>query len=141
MGAYLSQITYMIYKNKKKYLITALFIFSVFLFGNFCFAGILPSDTAKEAATQAAKVGVPGGFNTGLDIFGIIQIIIKVLLGLLGIIFLILIIFAGYNWMTAAGEEEKVKKATDTIKRAVIGLIIIVCAYLITIFVFNKLPN
>ena len=72
---------------------------------------------------------------------GIVAIAIKAFLGLLGIIFLVLIIYAGYEWMTAQGDEEKVTKAKDTLSRAVIGLIIIIAAYSITYFVFNALPG
>ena len=60
-------------------------------------------------------------------------------LALVGVIFLILMIYAGYNWMTARGEEEKVEKAKDTITRAFIGLIIVVGAYAIWKFVFASL--
>ena len=67
--------------------------------------------------------------------------VVAVFLGLLGIIFIILIIYAGYNWMTAGGNEEKVKKAQDTLKRAIIGLIIIVSAYAIWKFIFEWLVN
>ena len=60
-------------------------------------------------------------------------------LSLIGVIFLILMIYAGYNWMTAQGEEEKVEKAKDTLTRAIIGLIIVVGAYAIWNFIFNSL--
>jgi hypothetical protein len=43
----------------------------------------------------------------------------------------ILIIYAGYNWMTAAGDSDKVDKAKDTIKTSVMGLILIVSAFAI----------
>ena len=33
-------------------------------------------------------------------------------------------LYAGYHWMTARGEEEKVEKAKDTIQRAIVGIII-----------------
>ncbi len=48
-------------------------------------------------------------------------------------------LYAGYNWMTAQGEEEKVTKAKDTLKRAIVGLIIIVASYAISIFVMSRL--
>lgn len=70
-----------------------------------------------------------------------VGMIIKAFLGVLGMIFIILLIIAGFNWMTAAGEEEKIKKATATIRTAIIGLLIIVAAYSITYFVFDNLPN
>jgi len=60
-------------------------------------------------------------------------------LSILGAIFVILIIYAGYNWMTASGEEQKVEKAKDTIRRAIIGLIITVSASAIWTFVSQYL--
>ena len=71
------------------------------------------------------------------DIYVTIAIVINTFLGFLGIIFVILIIYAGFNYMTAAGEEEKVRTAMATIRRAIIGLIIIVSAYGITSLVIN----
>jgi len=82
--------------------------------------------------------GKPTGNNS---LGGIVATAIQAFLGLLGIIFLVLIIYAGFNWMTAQGEEEKVTKAKETLQRAVIGLIIIIAAYSITYFVFNALPS
>jgi len=69
----------------------------------------------------------------------IVGIVIQAFLGLLGVIFLVLIIYAGFNWMTAQGEEEKVNKAKDTLQRAVIGLIITTAAYAISVWVLAKL--
>lgn len=66
--------------------------------------------------------------------------IIQAALALLGIIFLIIIVFAGYRWMTASGNEEQVKKAQDAIKRGIIGLVIVILAYAIMVFVFTQLP-
>jgi len=58
----------------------------------------------------------------------------------LSLIFIVLILYAGYNWMTAGGEEKKVEDAKGTITRAIIGLVIIIAAFAITYFVFNALP-
>ena len=63
--------------------------------------------------------------------------IIKVVLGLLGTIFVILMIYAGILWMTAGGNDTQVKKAQNIIQRAVIGLIIVVLAYAITYFILK----
>ena len=67
--------------------------------------------------------------------------IIKVVLSLLGFIFVILMIYAGILWMTAAGNEKQVQKAKDIVSRAAIGLIIVVSAYAITYFIFANLPG
>ena len=100
---------------------------------------------AQENPLDVLKnFGVGAGYNTanssqGLGI--IIAQVITAFLGLLGIIFVILIIMAGYKWMTAGGSAEDVKKAQDTIKRAIIGLIIVFAAYAITYFVFSSLGS
>ena len=66
-------------------------------------------------------------------------LIVGIFLSLIGIIFLLLMIFAGYNWMTAQGEEEKVSKAKDTIARSIIGLIIVLGSYAVWKFIFSRL--
>jgi len=50
-------------------------------------------------------------------------------------------VYAGYNWMVARGEEEKVTIAKDTIKRAIIGLVITVSSYAIWNFIFSNFIN
>jgi len=65
--------------------------------------------------------------------------IIKVVLGFLGVIFIVLIIYAGFLWMTSAGNEEKVTKAKQIMVAAVIGTAIVLAAYALTFFVIDKL--
>ena len=60
---------------------------------------------------------------------------IIVAMGLLGVGFLILAIYAGILWMTARGEPKDVKKAKDILTAAVVGLIITASAYSLTEFV------
>jgi len=67
--------------------------------------------------------------------------VIRVFLGLLGTIFVVLIILAGYNWLTAAGEKGKVERAQTTMRTAIIGLVIITAAYAITYWIFARLPD
>ena len=61
--------------------------------------------------------------------------IINIALGLLGIIAVVLIVYAGFKWMTSAGNEEAVGSAKKTLIAAVIGLVIILSAYIIANFV------
>ena len=70
----------------------------------------------------------------------LIGLIIRAALGVVGSLALAVFIYGGLVWMTAAGNEDKVAKAKDTIKRAIIGLIIIIAAYSITYFVFKYMP-
>ena len=98
-----------------------------------------PDDIIRSMDDAGRKSGFSVGAQDQLPTM--IATIIKAGLGLLGIIFIVLLVLAGFNWMTAAGDEEKVTKAKNTITRAVIGLIIIIAAYAITVFVFKNLPG
>lgn len=66
--------------------------------------------------------------------------LINPVLGLLGMVFMVLIIYAGVLWMTAAGNEEKVAKAKKIIYTATVGLVIVTFAYVISeLIIFNLL--
>lgn len=65
--------------------------------------------------------------------------IIRVALGFLGILALAIILYGGFIWMTAAGNEERLAKAKKILTSAAIGLLIIIFAFGITQFVLNKL--
>ncbi|MFA6534213.1 MAG: hypothetical protein WCT37_03505 [Patescibacteria group bacterium] len=75
------------------------------------------------------------------DLPFIITSLIRTFLTLLGTIFLVLVIYAGFRWMTAAGNEEQVTEAKDLMRNAVIGLGIILLAYAITTFVFMAISG
>jgi len=67
----------------------------------------------------------------------IISNAIYIVLGFLGILFMGFIMYGGIIWMTADGNEQKVKKANDTIMSSLFGLIIILAAYALTYFLIN----
>jgi len=100
---------------------------------------VLAKPLQGSVRTQDAAFLAEAGF-TSSSVGDVAALAIEAFLGLLAIIFIILILYAGFNWMTAAGDEQKVTKAKDTIYRAVIGLIITLAAFSITYFVFNALP-
>lgn len=90
-----------------------------------------------QSAEQAAITAQAAGITGESDLITIIGRIINVFLGLLGIVFLVLLLYAGYLWMTSAGDPEKVKKAQDIIRNAIIGLVIIASAWAITSFILS----
>jgi hypothetical protein len=71
----------------------------------------------------------------------VVILVIKGALGLVAIIFFVMIVVSGFKWMTAGGNEETVTKAKNNIRNAVIGLIVIIFAYMITSFVLNIILN
>ncbi len=80
--------------------------------------------------------------NIGLsdtDPRDVVANVITVVLGFLGTIAVVLIIVAGFQWMTAAGSEDKIAKAKKIMTAAVIGLVIVLMAYALSTFVINAI--
>jgi len=77
----------------------------------------------------------------GDDPFEIIAKLVNIALGLLGIVFFLLLLFAGWKWMTARGDTGKTEEATKLITQAVVGLIIILSAKAISTFAIEQLVN
>ncbi len=64
--------------------------------------------------------------------------IVQPLLAIVGTLFLLLIIYAGLLWMTAGGVTARVEKAKNILVHSVVGLVIIVAAYSVTIFILES---
>ncbi len=108
--------------------------------------GLLPSlvilkasgvdDALSGLSSSASTAGLS---STSLNAPQLIGKIIAVVLGFTGTIFFILVVWAGLTWMTAAGNEESIKKAQSILKTAIIGLVIVLSAYAITKFIGSSL--
>lgn len=77
----------------------------------------------------------------GGNLIVIVGRIINIVLGLLGIIALGVMIYGGYQWMTAAGDEDQIQSAKDTIINGTIGLAIILSAFAIVSFILNQFSS
>ncbi len=126
-------------KNKKIFLVLSNFfiVLLVFLFlGNSVLAG-------KEKALTGMKTTAGTLYDvTSTDTPAvIIGKIIAAALSFLGVIFFILMIYGGFIWMTARGNDQEAQKAKDLITNAIIGLVIVLAAYAITLFVASSLGS
>ncbi|MFH1230999.1 MAG: Ig-like domain-containing protein, partial [Planctomycetota bacterium] len=65
--------------------------------------------------------------------------IINVVLGFLGVIAVLLILYAGFIWMTSQGNSEKIQRAKLILISAVIGLLIVLSAYTLARFIISRL--
>ena len=63
--------------------------------------------------------------------------LVDFVLGFFGLTAVIMIIYGGFTYLTAGGNEEKVESAKDTLRRAVVGMVIVMLSYAIVTFVFN----
>ncbi len=102
------------------------------------FYALVPSALAQEVDVGIAEVNQVTQLSTA-DPRVIVVRVINIGLSLLGMIFLGLVIYAGFLWMTAGGDTTKVEKAQNYLKNAVIGLIIILSSWAITRFILNSL--
>ena len=65
--------------------------------------------------------------------------IVGLVIGFLGVLLVLYMIWAGFIWMTAAGDDAKVKKAKTMMQQSIIGIVIVFAAYAITAFVMSNL--
>lgn len=115
----------------------AFFVLSFALGGHCVLAqGAANPQATNYGLTYAAGFGLPT-----LNLVTFILRLVQVALGLLGVIAVLLIIYAGFVWMTAAGDPAKVDKAKKIIYNVIIGLIIIFLAFAIVTFVINALSG
>lgn len=87
----------------------------------------------KKVADDA---GLP---NTDKNISQLVGTLIRAVLGLVGTVFFVLMVYAGFMWMTSGGNSDRAGKARTLIIQAILGLIVIVLAWAITNFVISAL--
>lgn len=85
-----------------------------------------------------AGIAAYGGTLPTSSLMDVVSVILSAVLSLLGVIFLMLTVYAGVLWMTAQGDSKKVEKAQSILQQALIGLVICVLAFGMTWFVASK---
>jgi cysteine-rich repeat protein len=96
---------------------------------------------AQSAATDGLETV---GDSTGLgseDPRIIVANIIRIGLTLLGVVAVVIVLYGGFTWMTAGGDEEKVSRAKRILVNGGIGLVIILLSWTITTFIISALVN
>lgn len=79
--------------------------------------------------------------DTGLGTKGPTDVAVNIItwvVGFLALIFLCLMLYGGFAWLSAGGNEDKIKKAKGIIKAGLIGLLIVMASYGITIYIINE---
>ena len=101
-------------------------------------------DKAQDGLFTAAK---DGGLTDSKDdgsgdkIRDIIASIVGYILAMVGVVLLVNVVFAGYSWMLSGGNDEKIKKSKDKIVNSIIGLAIIMVAYVLVNAIFGLLAD
>jgi hypothetical protein len=95
-------------------------------------------------ALSTTDVGLPDAGRSNLpstEPAVIVKGIINTLIALLGLITVIIIIIAGFKYLTSGGNDEKIDEAKKLLWSGVIGLIIVLGAFGLTQFVLQKLVS
>jgi len=125
-------------KNKKFILISAalLVLFLLPMITNAAF-----DQGFFEGMKQAGVSGSYEATDNQNYLTDLIGSIIGTIIGLIGSVFLILIIYSGWQWLTAGGEEGKIDKAKTRIKNSVIGVGVCLLAFGIALFVNTMIQD
>ncbi|MDD5438535.1 MAG: hypothetical protein PHC70_05360 [Patescibacteria group bacterium] len=91
---------------------------------------------AKKAAGGAGLAG-----SNSPDMITLIGQLIGAVMGLVGVLLFGYMVYGGFKWMTAAGDQKNVTEAISIIRNAIIGIVIIVAAYAISNYVIGTLAN
>lgn len=98
---------------------------------------ILQGKAAFQGGVTA--VGNSAGVEKNISIGVFVGILVQAVLQIVGIVFLILIVYGGFRWMSASGQQKQIEEAQKTIIHSVIGLLVVILAYGISIFVMGEL--
>jgi len=99
------------------------------------FATDLNRQTQAAAGSSGANLGAPQ------DPRAVVARVIQIFLQTLGILLIVYIIYGGTLIFLSAGSEDKISEGKTVIRRAVIGMIIIMTSYSITIYVSSLVQN
>lgn len=108
-----------------------------FLFLPFLVQGATLNDATTVLDAGAKEMGYQTGTDVNLEVM--VGKAIQAFLGLLGVIFLVIVIVAGAMWMMAGGDTKRVQIAKDWLSNGVIGLVIVLSAYAISSFIVSTL--
>lgn len=95
----------------------------------------LPIDSSDDLGLQYGKYSGLAQSNLQVTIMAIIRIA----MGLLGIVAVCIVLMGGFKWMTAGGNDDQVGEAKKWIFSGIIGLALIISAYAIASFVIESL--
>lgn len=86
---------------------------------------------------QAVSVGVPGAGDEKSDsLIGVVKNFVNWALGLLSLIALLVLLYGGFNMVTAAGDSGKYESGFTILKQAAIGLAFIALSWFVLSMVF-----
>ena len=113
-----------------------------------------PAAVFAQASTQDSSQGFvgkiqagvnqsahPSGLDANNDIMFMVGSAINVALSIVGVVLVCYFIYAGFLYLTAGGDETKIKTATAIIKNCIIGAIILAVSFALATFVLRGITK
>ncbi|HHX99558.1 TPA: hypothetical protein GX533_02700 [Candidatus Dojkabacteria bacterium] len=99
----------------------------------------LASATFAQTGADDALSYIDDIHTTGeRDLMQFVRNLINWAIGIAALVCVVMLIFAGYSYITASGNEEKVQKATKTLTWAIVGLVVCFIAVILVNFVIKN---
>jgi len=114
------------------------FSLSILFLPNLCLA----SSGVTAGGEEPVALNNPlGEDQADVSVNDVVANIIQVVLGIVGSLALVMFIFGGLTWMTAAGNTERVTKGKNVLIWATIGLIVIFTSYALVEFIIKGITG
>ena len=144
-----SNAVFMFLNSKTQKIILKIFCITAFLIVSLplhTFADTAPTNTPTNTPASNAPVTGNYGLTEATEGTGLVNTslservgtFISAVVGFVGVIFLLLMVYGGLTWMTAGGNEEKIGKAKKIIVNSVIGIILVMLSYAIVQFIMSR---
>ena len=114
-------------------------VVSIVVFFGAALQALAAVPTARDATRFFGRAAGYAGFVpvvTSPEV--VIGRIVQGFIAFIGVIFGLFVIYGGYLWMTARGNEEQVKKSQGILRDSIIGFIIVIGAYALSSYVVGR---
>ena len=94
-------------------------------------------------AHAQVSLDLPGSFANlaSQDIKVTIGNIVQIVIGFLGILLVLYLLYGGFLWFTSGGNEDKIDQAKRIIISAVVGLVLVLAAFAIASFIVSSVQK
>src|SRR3989338_5024718 len=128
-------------KRNLKLIILAFLVIASFGFSYFALSATPQEQIKTGLDVTAGQAGISDTGGEEPDLANILGLTVNYLFGVVGIVFLTFILIGGYLWMSATGNEDRIKKAKTFILNALFGLITVFMAYAVVWLILNALKG
>lgn len=101
--------------------------------------GCTTDENGKPICSLENPIGV--GQKGTTEAADIVNVVIKAMLGIIGALTLLMFVWGGFQWLTSAGNPEKVSAGTQTMIWAVIGVVLVLASYILLSTFLNYLTG